>query len=394
MELANPESHFRPSRTCYPGSKSGPKSRYDLPTRHKSYGNGSVADAILFDGTSLQPHSWNPSATYPPDPHPMNDSKAPRSNMVLTDAARAILHPLSERNLPELPLVDKSDGVQGISVLGGKGSGKTSLVLSLQAFLTGEYASRHDKAAHDKRSIMPTYGHQYELPEYCVKLPGGGTENMKLVLTDTPPCGTDSREEHPLVADVHPNSTRHFNAIPSWMRISLRGNIPHQAVIFVVDAAAAPLWQDEDRCRGIARLFSVLKRSQFIVVIAVTKLLAARTEALKNEKKGKPHGGEVGIDPCQCYETFVGRYLEKCASSIQASANKAGFRLRYGDTAEDAKPFPLINHTIFDVPTWTSVGEFRSWSNKTGTAELPNLQYAKKQLGRLLSAAAMRAPLE
>jgi hypothetical protein len=311
--------------------------------------------------------------------------------MVLTDAARAILHPLSERNLPELPLVDPSKDAHGISILGGKLSGKTSLALSLQAFFTGEYASRHDKAAHDKRSIMPTYGHQYELPEYAVKLAGGGTEMMKLVLTDTPPCGTDAREEHPLVADVHPNSTRHFNAIPSWMRISLRGNLPHQAVIFVVDAMATPLWQDEERARGIARLFSVLKRSQFTVVIAVTKLLAARTEALKGHHKGIAHNGEVGIDPCQCYETFVGRYLEKCSSAIQASANRAGFRLRYGDTAEDAKPFPLANHTIFDVPTWTSVGEFRSWSSKTGTAELPNLQYARKQFGRLISAAAMRA---
>jgi len=311
--------------------------------------------------------------------------------MVLTDAARAILHPLSERNLPELPLVDPSKDVHGISVLGGKGTGKTSLVLSLTAFVTGQYPSRHDKDAHEKRSLMPTYGQQYPLPEYDVKLAAGGSEMMKLVLTDTPPCGTDSREEHPLVADVHPNSTRHFNAIPSWMRISLRGNIPHQAIIFVVDAAAVPLWQDEDRCRGVARLFSVLKRSQFTVVIGVTKLLQARTEALKGHHKGIAHNGEVGIDPCQCYETFVGRYLEKTASAIQASANRSGFRLRYGDTAEDAKPFPLANHTIFDVPTWTSVGEFRSWSSKTGTAELPNLQYARKQLGKLLSAAAMRA---
>jgi hypothetical protein len=319
-------------------------------------------------------------------------SKAARSNMVLTDAARAILHPLSERNLPELPLVSgEGHDLHGIAILGGKDSGKTSLALSLNALLTGEYSSRHDKAAHDKRSIMPTYGHQYELPDYEVKLAAGGKEMMKLVLTDTPPCGTDSREEHPLVADVHPNSTRHFNAIPSWMRISLRGNIPHQAVIFVVDSAATPLWQDEERCKNMARLFSVLKRSQFTVVIAVTKLLAARTEALKNHHKGIAHGGEVGIDPCKCYESFVGRYLEKCGAAIQASANRAGFRLRYGDTAEDAKPFPLANHTIFDVPTWTSVGEFRSWATKTGTAELPNLQYARKQLGGLLSAAAMRA---
>jgi len=104
MEVANPENHYRPSRHLYPGSKTGPKSRYDLPTRHKSYGNGSVTEAILFDGTSLQPHSWNPSATYPPDPHPTKASKAGGPNVILTDAARAILHPLSERNLPELPL--------------------------------------------------------------------------------------------------------------------------------------------------------------------------------------------------------------------------------------------------------------------------------------------------
>jgi len=350
-----------------------------------------MAEAILFDGTSLQPHSWNPSATYPPDPHPMKSVKAAKSNMVLSDAARAILHPLSERNLPELPLVDPSHDSHGIAILGGKGSGKTSLALSLQALVTGNMTSRHDKAAYEKAGVMPTYGQKYDLPECAVKLASGGTEMMKLALTDTPPCGTDSQEEHPLVADVHPNSTRHFNAIPSWMRISLRGNIPHQSVIFVVDATATPLWQDEERCRGMARLFSVLKRSQFTVVIAVTKLLAARTEALKGHYKGIDHQGAVGVDPCGCYETFVGRYLEKCSSAIQTSANRSGFRLRYGDSAEDAKPFPLANHTIFDVPTWTSVGDFKRWAEKTGTAELPNMQYYKKQLGRLLSGAAMRA---
>lgn len=61
---------FRPSRMIYPGSRFGPKTRYDLPQRHKApvrwsserraeaYGNGSELEAIIFNGTSLQPEAF------------------------------------------------------------------------------------------------------------------------------------------------------------------------------------------------------------------------------------------------------------------------------------------------------------------------------------------------
>merc|ERR1712226_1784767 len=105
----------------------------------------------------------------------------------------------------------------------------------------------------------------------------GTVQPMKLVLTDTPPCGNNQRDEQPLCACVSPNSTQHFNAIPSWMRITLRsGNYPHYAVIFVVDATATPLWDDVARCRDLVRLLAVLKKNQYTVVIAVTKLLSLR----------------------------------------------------------------------------------------------------------------------
>eukprot|EP00438_Fugacium_kawagutii_P024390 Skav213366 [mRNA] locus=scaffold317:427604:431334:- [translate_table: standard] len=55
---------YRPSRMIYPGSRFGPKTRYDLPQRHKegsllAYGNASELEAIIFNGTSLQPEVWS-----------------------------------------------------------------------------------------------------------------------------------------------------------------------------------------------------------------------------------------------------------------------------------------------------------------------------------------------
>lgn len=243
---------------------------------------------------------------------------------------------------------------------------------------------------------MPAYGQTYELPEREVQL-GGATgtgsvesKNMRIVLTDTPACGTNLREEQPLCATVSPNSTQYFNAIPSWMRITLRGgNCPHYAVLFVIDSMAKPLWEDGARCRDLARLLAVLRRNQYTVVLAVTKLLKLRQIALRETAHGTDHEGQVGKDPRSSYEVFVGRYLDKVCASLQAKALENDWS--FDHEGPDKPSFPLVNSTIFDAPTWTSQGDYRAWRDKKGTSELPNLKYLNSQLSRMLAALSRRS---
>jgi len=299
-----------------------------------------------------------------------------------------MLHPLADKNLPELPLLDESQDVHGSLVLGGKESGKTTLILSLMTLASGSYPSKKDTEIEEKRHSMPTFGQTYELPNRDVKL-GQSFRNMRFVLTETPPCGTNVREEQPLCTMVSPNSTQHYNAIPSWMRITLRGGkLPHYAVLFVIDAIAEPLWEDSARCRAIARLLAVLKRNQYTVVIAVTKLLKARENALRERAHSGEHSSGVGKDPRSSYEAFVGRYLEKVGASLQAKAGEEDWSFSQGP---DSPAFPLVNHTLFDAPTWTSVTDWKKWQDKKGTPELPNLRYIQSQLERILTALSVRS---
>jgi len=382
---------FRPSRTNYPGSRFGPKSRYDLPQRHRSYGG--QADAILFAGSSLQPQTWKPGideGTFGGAPQQLFLSKmSPRDPAVLSEAARAIIHPLAARNLPDLPLLDAGDDVHGSIVLGGKESGKTTLILSLLALASGKYPSRKDSDIEEKRKNMPAFGQCYELPQREIRLGSGSLKSMRLVLTDTPACGTDAREEQPLCATVSPNSTQHYNAIPSWMRITMRGgNIPHYAVLFVIDSLATPLWEDSQKCRDLARLLAVLKRNQYTVIICVTKLYKAREIALRENAHGGEHKGQVGKDPRSSYEAFVSRYLEKVCASLQAKAAENEWSFSQGP---DMPAFPLVNSTIFDAPTWVSTVDWKKWQDKVGTPELPNLKYIKTRLEQILDALSVRS---
>lgn len=387
------KTRFRPSRTQYPGSKFGPKTRYDLPQRLKAYGNADEAETVLFNGTNLQPKAWSPEGgagergLFPVSTP--RGSSTPRAGGVLGDAARALLHPLAERNLPELPLLDDRNDVHGVMVLGGGGAGKTSLIMSLMACISGTFPSRFDKHIEEKKRNMPTYGQCYELGEHDVRLGGGSIKPMRLVLTDTPACGTTPRQEQPLCASVTPNCTQHFNAIPSWMRITMRsGNFPHYAVLVVIDATAKPLWEDGTRCRDLARLLAVLRRSQYTVVIAVTKLLKAREVAMRDLSYGASHDGQVGKDPRSSYEAFAGRYLEKVGASLQGKAGENDWSFSKGP---DSPPFPLVNNTIFDAPTWVNVGDYKMWHEKKGPTSLPNCRYMESQLLRLLSAISLRS---
>eukprot|EP00440_Ansanella_granifera_P070082 gb/GFBE01076032.1/.p1 GENE.gb/GFBE01076032.1/~~gb/GFBE01076032.1/.p1 ORF type:complete len:414 (+),score=62.73 gb/GFBE01076032.1/:1-1242(+) len=392
---------FRPSRTNYPGSRFGPKTRYDLPQRHKAYGNADEIEAILFSGTSLQPQVWGTSGG---NPGPIATGLSPAGGRattqtgmgettpraVLSDAGRSLLHPLSDRNLPDLPLINERNDVHGVAVLGGKSSGKTALICSLLSAVAGEYPDTHKAENKQKIKDMPAYGNSWDIPsERDVRYADGEVKSMRIVLTDTPPAGTDSREEQPLCMSISPNSTQNYNALPSWMRITLRsGNLPHYAVCFVIDASAKPLWEDHQRCRELARLLAVLKRNQYTVVLAVTKLFQVRESRLRDTAYGHDHKNEVGKDPRSSYESFVGRYIDKVCASLQAKARDNDWSF---SDAPDAAAFPLPNVTIFDVPTWVGSMDHKTWSSRRGTPELPNFKYANSQLLRLLHALCKRS---
>ncbi|CAE8728732.1 unnamed protein product [Polarella glacialis] len=394
---SHPSAVGRRSLKCAPMADASSDFFVDAP----GFEGASEVEAILFSGTSLQPQVWGSSGgdgaiampglsmaarASASTATPRSEVTTPRGE-VLSEAARSMLHPLADKNLPELPLIDEGNDVHGVLVLGGKGSGKTTLVWSVLAAVLGAYPQSAEMK--EKRHSMPAFGQTYELPEREVRLGTGQARQMRVVLTDTPPCGTNSKEEQPLCASVSPNCSQHFNALPSWMRITMRsGNLPHYAVLFVIDAAAKPLWEDGPRCREMARLIAVLKRSQYTVVLAVTKLYQVREARLREIAFGADYGSEVGKDPRSNYESFVGRYVDKVCACLQAKARENAWSFAQGP---DSPAFPLPNVTIFDVPTWVSVLEHKAWLSRTGTPEQPNLKYANTQLTRLLNAVSRRS---
>jgi len=391
---------YRPSRMIYPGSRFGPKTRYDLPQRHKAYGNASELEAIIFNGTSLQPQVWSSnggvkmpqmqgtsSSSRPAGPAGSSARGQPQDEETEVEVGRAAL---TEQHLPELPLINDRNDVHGVALLGGKSSGKTSLILSLLAALHGKYPHSYDYK--DKLREMPVYGNSWDFPEREIRYRTGEARQMRVVLTDTPPCGPNPREEHPLCSKTSPNSNLCYSAVPSWMRIILRsGNLPHYAILFIIDGTAPALWEEPQRCRDLARLLAVLKRSQYTVVLGVTKLLKLREDRLREEAYGKDHRGEVGKDPRSSYESFVGRYIDKVCACLQAKAAENDWSFTDGP---EHVAFPLPNVSIFDVPTWTSVIDFQAWEGRKGTAELPNFKYFNGQLSRLLHAVCKRSSLE
>ena len=72
------------------------------------------------------------------------------------------------------------------------------------------------------------------------------------------------------------------------------GNLPHYAVLFVLDATAPALWEEPQRARDLARLLAVLKRSQPGPYGAPNRLGSAevhrdfgRHEALEGRRRGE-----------------------------------------------------------------------------------------------------------
>eukprot|EP00913_Durusdinium_trenchii_P018094 g17002.t1 len=139
------------------------------------------------------------------------------SEEVLADAGRSLL---ADRHLPELPLINDRNDLHGIALLGGKSSGKTSLICSLLAVHHGKYP--HSNDYKEKLREMSAYGNSWDFPEREICYVSGEIRQMRVVLTDTPPCGMNPREEQPICANISPNSHLHYSAVPSWMRIILR----------------------------------------------------------------------------------------------------------------------------------------------------------------------------
>mmetsp|Transcript_59580 Transcript_59580/g.141772 ORF Transcript_59580/g.141772 Transcript_59580/m.141772 type:complete len:410 (+) Transcript_59580:106-1335(+) len=403
IPLENPKL-FRPSRTCYPGSKYGPKSRYDLPQRHLSYHHTGAKDdeieTTITDSRLRMPMSLNLTSPRRESAGRdwLNDSGGVD---VLSGAARFMLKSsFRDRHLSDRSWVYPDNDAHGVMLLGPLGCGKTSVLLSMLASITGSFPSRHDLEQQQLKAILSSYGQGYELPlEQQVRV-GDEVKSVRVIVTDTTPCTRGGKDGNPLCLSVSPNSAHHFNAIPSWMRMTLReGKYPHFGVVVVLDALATPLWEDEVHCRDLARVMAVLRRSQYAVVIAVTKLYRAREIARRDANYGVDHGGQVGKDPHVSYETFVSRYIGKTCAALQAKAKDNDWATVAApavpskpEDEADSPPFPLNNATIFDIPTWISVGDFAKWQERRGTSELPNFKYFTSQLQKLLFAVSVQPP--
>lgn len=254
-----------------------------------------------------------------------------------------------------------------ILMLGREQSGRTSLVLSLEALRAGSYPKRNE--------------HKFAKPELYPGLPDSGSKHvipprsaggLPLVILDTAPCG--ARDQVRL-----PGGRR----LPIALRSS---SLNHDAVLFVLDATERPLWEDPQRTEELAQLSATLRQQQYAVVIAVTKLLKAREDALREAAHGGDHQGRTGRDPRRSYEEFVSRYLEKTIVTLQATQALKTF---HGSQGDGAAPFPRAGVTIFDVPTWVSIRDFEAWKERRGTSELPNLRYMEAQMEKLVAALAV-----
>jgi len=271
---------------------------------------------------------------------------------------------------PELP-------VHGVLVVGRRGSGKTSLALSLLAQAAGTYPSQKDAEIQAKRSTMVATGQPYELP---VSEPAS-TSSRRTVVVDTPHYGDGVRSERPL--------RQQGVNIPQWLSIVLNAHgLQSKAVIITIDGTDMPLWEDDAHCANLAALIAALKRESIGVSVAVTKLVRQREIALNDVNHGKHHGDQVGRDPRSGYETFASRYIEKVGAALRAKLS------RIDDAAEESEQasFLRVDKTIFDVPTWVGAAEFKSWQQKRGTSDPPNFNYAIARLRRLLRSTLDQVP--
>eukprot|EP00445_Apocalathium_hangoei_P019406 CAMPEP_0203894454 /NCGR_PEP_ID=MMETSP0359-20131031/37420_1 /ASSEMBLY_ACC=CAM_ASM_000338 /TAXON_ID=268821 /ORGANISM="Scrippsiella Hangoei, Strain SHTV-5" /LENGTH=240 /DNA_ID=CAMNT_0050816755 /DNA_START=29 /DNA_END=747 /DNA_ORIENTATION=+ len=147
-----------PSRNEYPGSE-----RASTPRRWK--------------------HFWLRE-----DEHAEAESVLQRHKELLTDwelrpgplvphPKKSLFSPISPENIPEAPALDKANPLHGVLLLGRAQSGKTTLVRSLIALVTGRYPSSKE----GPRAPLDGLDHSHELPNACKN------GRIMLILTDSPP---------------------------------------------------------------------------------------------------------------------------------------------------------------------------------------------------------------
>jgi len=278
--------------------------------------------------------------------------------------------------------------LHGVLVLGGMGAGKTSLILSLLAHVSGSYPTRFNADIKQKTMSMPLYGQRYDVGQCEMELSEAGKKSLQIILTDTPPCGTDLKQELPLCSNLNESGQDPKQAIPSWMRVFMRGGqYQHSTALFVVDATQSPLWEDTRRCCELVQLLFALKRSEFNAVLVVTKLRKARSDALRSAAYGSLVGSIPVKDPQSSYEVFVSRYIAKLDQALRIQARALGFCL-------SEEPFEPSYPDIFDAPTWVNVGDYRGCRENKCMAERPNWTYMSAQLKKILVAVSIRWRLE
>merc|ERR1712232_169890 len=162
------------------------------------------------------------------------------------------------------------------------------------------------------------------------------------------------------------------------------GQFWHHAVILALDSTAPALWEDTARAREFLELATLLRCRGYILIVAVTKLATARSQALSAYRRGCAHNG---MPHRSSYEAFVDMYIEKvCRTVNDLSTNR-----HLQPSSDD---FLVPGSTIFDAPTWVSRRDWRightysrGLPRSSLDRNLPHWTYVHSQLHRILSAA-------
>eukprot|EP00443_Scrippsiella_acuminata_P127376 CAMPEP_0115681902 /NCGR_PEP_ID=MMETSP0272-20121206/57569_1 /TAXON_ID=71861 /ORGANISM="Scrippsiella trochoidea, Strain CCMP3099" /LENGTH=370 /DNA_ID=CAMNT_0003121243 /DNA_START=119 /DNA_END=1232 /DNA_ORIENTATION=- len=323
-----------PSRNRYPGSL-----RSDAPRRWRAYAlrGGDHGEALARQ----------------------EDKFLSGALLLAADPRCSLLCTPCQENMPEAPAKEQANTVHGVLFLGQAGSGKTSLIHSLIASLTGSYPKgSEDPWAKDGKDCS------HVLPEACDFNPGVGKVPRRdggasLVLTDTAP----------LEVEQHGSSE---GAVAASL---IDRRFAHGAVVMVVDALAKPLWEDPELKGRLACFIALLRQRGYTVVVAVTKLAVLRRQRYeKHVRQGLPFSGGVSEDSRSNYAEFVGRYLSVLCDALRIEDRLA--------------KFPVIGTTVFDIPTWMNIKTWRVGAHCRGEVpmDVPNWTYTHSQLHKLLRA--------
>lgn len=328
-----------PSRNRYPGSaRVDPRRRWKhYALREEDHGRARASlqeDEELFGGIRLR-------STLLPDPR------------------KSIFCSPTEHNVPDALPLDRVDPVHGVLLVGRAGCGRTTLARSLAAAAAGEHGKGLPHAT--THSDTQSYVVQAGMP---IRTAAGGVGRIPLVLTDTLPLDYIEDERGGFCADA-------FNA----------GRFSHRAVVFVVDAAAPPLWKDESYRQRISSLMSTCRYRGYTVLVAVAKLEHARQYITDLRLRLAP-GDRKTRDPRACYEDFVGRYLSKLCDTLESA-------IRTCETKPSSLQFPVLNSSLFDAPAWLDAEAWQAGLERHGGigSKAPTWTYTHSQLHRLLQAA-------